>query len=139
MEKALLDANVLVGAYRSDDELHKKATAWVSNLKRKGWSFVSTNLVIQETATVLSMRVSMNLAKKFLKDQRNILDEEIFVDKQLETKSWEIFLRQTKKGTSFVDCSNLAAIEMYHLDGILSFDRFYPKELLVSPSDTLHN
>ena len=129
MGRALVDANVLVGLYRSDDSLHKDAVKLVTKLKGDGFRFVLTNLVLQETATVLSMRVGMGLAEKLLKDYKNIIDEEIFINEGLEMASWKVFLRQKKKGTSFVDCANLAVVEKYKLDGILTFDKFYPKSL----------
>ncbi|KKU86832.1 hypothetical protein A3A64_04225 [Candidatus Gottesmanbacteria bacterium RIFCSPLOWO2_01_FULL_48_11] len=131
MGKALLDANVLVAVYRPTDELHKQAVRVVSELKDKGYELVFTNLLIQETATVLSMRVGMDLARKFLTDYHDIISEEIFIDEDVEKLSWNIFLQQHKKGTSFVDCANLAVIEKYKLDGIVSFDTFYPKELRI--------
>ena len=53
----------------------------------------------------------------------------------MSTEAWKNglgrFLKQTKKGCSFIDCANLAVIERYKLDGILTFDEFYPKELRV--------
>lgn len=131
MGKALIDANIVVALYRPDDSLHRAAVAVVSKLKHNDWKFVFTNLLFQETATVLSMRVGMSLAKKFLKDYLDLIDEVIFVDEDAEKLSWGIFSSQTKKGTSFVDCSNLAVLEKYKLDGILSFDKFYPKKLLI--------
>ena len=91
--------------------------------------FGITNLLLQEVATVLSMRKGMALANKFLKDYRDIIDEVIFIDENLERQAWQIFGIQEKKGTSFVDCANLAVIEKYKLGGILTFDKFYPKEL----------
>ena len=131
MGKALIDANIVVALYRSDDSLHRVAVTVVSKLKESDWKFIFTNLLFQETATVLSMRVGMNLAKKFLQDHSNLIDEIIFVDEEVEKLSWRIFSSQTKKGTSFVDCSNLAVIEKFSLDGIVSFDKFYPKKLLI--------
>ncbi len=131
MGKALLDANVLVALYRPEDGSHDNAVKVVSMLKDVAWEFVCTNLLVQETATVLSMRVGMNLARKFLKDYHDIISEEIFIDGDVENLSWKIFSNQQKKGTSFVDCANLAVIEKYRLDGIVSFDTFYPKELRI--------
>ena len=131
MGKALIDANIVVALYRPDDSLHQAAVAVVSKLKKSDWKFVLTNLLFQEAATVLSMRVGMSVAKKFLKDYHDLIDEVIFVDEESEKLSWEIFSGQTKKGTSFVDCSNLAVIEKFKLDGILSFDKFYPKKFLI--------
>ena len=131
MGRALVDANVLVAAYRLDDSLHKVATQLLSKVKSSGKELVIINLVVQEIATVLSMRVGMKLARKFMSDYKDVINEEICIDEKLEKSAWEVFLQQEKKGTSFVDCANLAVIKRYKLDGILTFDAFYPKEVRI--------
>lgn len=126
MEKLLVDSNVLVALYRPNDALYLKASSLVKKLHQSGCRFVVLNLVIQESATVLSMREGMKSANNFYSNYKRIIDLEIDADGDLEDLSWKIFLKQTKKGSSFVDCANLAAIEKYKLDGIVSFDNFYP-------------
>ena|SRR3990167_1719294 len=126
MEKLLVDANVLVALYRPNDALNLKASELVRKLHQSGCRFFALNLVIQESATVLSMREGMASANNFYSKYKKIIDVEIDTDRELEDHSWKIFLKQTKKGSSFVDCANLAAIERYKLDGIVSFDKFYP-------------
>ncbi|MBI4035158.1 MAG: type II toxin-antitoxin system VapC family toxin [Candidatus Chisholmbacteria bacterium] len=128
MGKALLDANVLVGIVRDKDALHEKAVDLVERLKGE-YEFWALNLVIQEVATVVSMRDGMGAAKIFYRGYKNMVDVEISLDEELENLSWKVFVGQEKKGTSFVDCANLAVIERYKLDGILTFDEFYPKDL----------
>jgi len=54
------------------------------------------------------------------------------LDLELENNSSKIFEKQSKKGMSFIDCANLAVLEKYKLDGILSFDEFYPKRFRVN-------
>ena len=71
------------------------------------------------------------LIKRLIPVLKNYQYEIIFVDEEMEKLSWRIFSNQAKKGTSFVDCSNLAVIEKFSLDGIVSFDKFYPKKLLI--------
>ena len=56
----------------------------------------------------------------------------ILLDLELENNSSKIFEKQSKKGMSFIDCANLAVLEKYKLDGILSFDEFYPKRFRVN-------
>ena len=128
MGKALLDANVLVGVVRDKDALHEQAVELLEKWQEEVelWAL---NLVIQEAATVVSMRDGMEAAKIFFRGYKNMVDVEIKLDEELEELSWGMFLRQVKKGTSFVDCANLAVIEKYKLGGILTFDKFYPKEL----------
>ena len=126
MEKLLIDANVLIALFRPDDALTERSNTLVNKLKQKGCQFYALNLVIQESATVISMRKGMDMVRIFRKKYKEVIDVEIDLDHDLEDLSWKIFLKQIKKGSSFVDCANLAAIEKYKLDGIVSFDKFYP-------------
>lgn len=129
--KIVLDSNVLVALYKLDDSTHQQAKEITRRLHEQGDTFVVLNLIVQESATVISMKVGQEEAKDFYQKRDRVIDREIALDDALEDQAWKIFLRQLKKGTSFIDCANLAFIEKYKLDGILSFDKFYPKKLLI--------
>ena len=60
------------------------------------------------------------VAKVFYDGYQDLIDIEIKLEEKLERLAWKIFLKQTKKGTSFVDCANLAMMEMYKLDGVVT-------------------
>ena len=127
--KYLVDSNILVAVYKRDDSTHERATRLVKKFHINGNTFIVNNLVIQESTTVISHKMGMRNAKEFYQGLVNFIDETISVEALVEKKAWRIFFEQAKKGTSFIDCANLAAIEHYKLDGILSFDTFYPKTL----------
>lgn len=129
--KIVLDSNVLVALYKLDDSTHQKAKEITRRLHDQGDIFMILNLVVQETATVISMKVGQKEAKNFYLKRDRVVDQEVVLDYSLEKIAWNIFLKQVKKGISFVDCANLAFIDKYRLDGILSFDKFYPKKLLI--------
>ena len=129
--KLLVDSDFLVAAYKADDPSHIRATKMSRLHNKQGNKFVCLNLVVQESATVISHRMGMDDARKFYKNIGNFIDTFIVLDTELEKECWNIFLEQSKKGTSFVDCANLAVCQKYKLDGILSFDKFYPKEVVV--------
>jgi len=131
-KKIVVDSDFLVALYRQDDASHERATKLFGKVGQDEPELVIINLVIQETATVLSHRIGAAAARKFYEQIRSLADIVIFVDEQLEEQSWQVFLKQSKKGTSFVDCANLAAIAFYNLEGILSFDTFYPRKLRLS-------
>ncbi len=118
---------MLVALYKADDSTHKKARDITQKLHDNGDIFLVLNSVVQETATVISMKVGQSEAKMFYQKRHSVIDQEIVLDKDLEILTWDIFMKQSKKGTSFIDCANLALMEKYKLDGILSFDKFYPK------------
>ncbi len=130
--KILIDSDFLFGLFVAHDPHHTIAvTQFGECRKNKAQLFVLT-LVIQETATVVSHKVDQAASVDFVRRMRAIANiNRIVFDENLEDGAWRIFEAQTKKGTSFVDCANMAALRHYHLDKIFSFDRFYPKELLL--------
>jgi len=128
--KILLDADAILATIFEDQSTHKTAIKILTEISnRQTDQLYILNITLQETATVISKKYNQAEAKKFyltlLKDPPIILK----VDDILEQKSWEIFLEQTKKGTSFIDCANLSALSYYNFDKIFSFDEFYPKTL----------
>ena len=129
MKKLLVDSDFLVGVFREDDGNHKKAMILLESMRGEEVELWMSNLVQQESATVISHRVGMEAVGSFIKRLTADVHKTVRIDEKLEKDSWKIFLKQTKKGCSFVDCSNLAVIYRYKLDGILAFDEFYPKGL----------
>lgn len=129
--KVIIDSNVLVAVFLMKDSLHSRATLLVSELKRQGAVFYAINLVVQESATVLSMRKDMASVRTFYAGVYDFIDRMVPFDESVEKESWKVFLSQAKKGTSFVDCAILASARHYKIDKIVSFDRFYPKDLLL--------
>lgn len=127
--KKLIDSDFLVGLFREDDVHHKKTlVALEKEIEDRSGLYV-VNLVLFETATVLAHRVSMDAVRLFYEKLPKLNLKIISFDEKLENMSWGVLLKQTKKGCSFVDCANLAVIDGYNLDGILSFDKFYPGKI----------
>lgn len=129
--KILLDSDALFGLFIPDDVHHKETTRLLEECKNKEDSFFVLSSVIQETATVISHKRNHETSIRFVAQIDDLGAIKLWLDESLEDASWQIFNVQTKKGTSFIDCANLASIRYYHLDKIFSFDRFYPKELLL--------
>lgn len=124
--KYLVDSDFLISFSSSDDSNHLKAVEIYQKIRRN-CELVILNLVIQESTTVVSKRFGMNEARSFFELVNKFVDKKIKIDNKLEMEAWKVFLKQNKKGTSFIDCANLALCQKYNLDGILSFDEFYPK------------
>ena len=126
--KLLVDSDFLVALYKPADSNHLKAIEIFKKIEH-GSVLVALNLVFQESTTVVSKQMGMVDARKFFNSINKLIKEKLFLNQELEAQSWCLFFKQTKKGSSFVDCANLVAVEKYKLDGILSFDEFYPKEV----------
>lgn len=129
--KLLIDSDALFGLFVPTDPHHVRAKSVYIREIEKGTRLTVLNLVIQETATVLSHKVNQRLAVDFIDKFRELDIPILTVDEDLALTAWKIFRAQTKKGTSFVDCANMAVIGKYKLDGIITFDEFYPKGLML--------
>lgn len=129
--KILLDSDALFGLFIPDDAHHKEARNILETCKDREDSLFVLSCVLQETATVMSHKRMHETSVRFMSQLRQLGMTKLWLDEALEDQAWKIFMSQMKKGTSFVDCANLAAISHIHLDKIFSFDRFYPKELLL--------
>ena len=128
--KLLIDSDFLFGLFVQTDPHYSESKRLGAKFGPTSNLFVS-NLVIYETATVISYKDNHKSSLIFLDKLPSLNLQTIVLDSALEEMSWKIFKTQTKKGTSFVDCTNLAILEKYKLDGILSFDLFYPKHLRI--------
>jgi len=122
--KILVDTDFLIALIKIDDKNHLKAIDKIQ--KTKEAKVFITPFTIPETVTVLSCKVSHIAAKNFLKTARNKFSE-LPLNEEIIASTDKIFLSQNKKGTSWIDCLNVALIKYYKLDGILSFDKFYLK------------
>lgn len=128
--KVLLDTDALLAGYLENDASHQKAVKIMKFLDSERAELYVSNLVLLETATILSHRLNQKMATSFLADFDNGGFKTIFVDEVLTLLSWRIFKKQTKKGTSFVDCSNLILFGETRFDAIFSFDKFYKRNKL---------
>lgn len=122
--KILVDSDALFALYFVDDASHLKAKRILETFSRDD-DFFATNLVLQESVTVISRKLGQKQALDFLEKFKKTNVREIFTNQKLTAKAWPIFRKQTKKGTSFVDCANVVAFKELKMDKIFSFDKFY--------------
>ncbi|MBI4991277.1 type II toxin-antitoxin system VapC family toxin [Candidatus Gottesmanbacteria bacterium] len=122
----LLDSDFLIALANKEDASHDKAIILFQKIYKETLHVL--NIVSQESTTVVSKRFGMIRAKLFYTRLNELVNKLIILDSNIESLAWKLFLAQTKKGTSFVDCANLATLNYYKLDGILSFDEFYKEK-----------
>jgi predicted nucleic acid-binding protein len=120
----LIDSDAFVGWVFPDDVHHKRASAFFRRIMKQRYRPVTTNWVIQETATVLSRRSGQELAKKFL-DKMTSDFPVIHITEQLEQDTIGYFCAQEGRNISMVDCSNVVVMKELGITHIASFDKFY--------------
>lgn len=125
--KALLDSDFLIGLFWEKDSLHIKSIEMLGKLRDLQCDLFMSNLVKTESATVISYKIGMSAVKKYIEILEKQAINKIFVDEKLNNQIWKLFLEQNRKGTSFIDCSNIVLLQEYNIDVIASFDTFYKK------------
>lgn len=124
-----VDSDAFVALVKTDDSNHGRAKKIFQEVEHKPVVFYTSNLVFAECVTVMSQRISKGIALQFIESftSKESIFTTIRVTEQIEESAIGIFRRQTSKNVSFVDCTNMAIMEMEHLDSIFSFDNIYRK------------
>ena len=125
MSYLLLDSDVLVGLFYTKDLHYSVMTTSFEKVDQLNLIPAISNFVIAEVATVLSHKSGQELANSFLDSIEGF--EVIYLTKNLYQDSLAIFKQQTKKGTSFVDCTNVALMQTGMFQYLWSFDKFYSR------------
>ena len=123
----LVDSDAFVGWMNEKDAHHTEATAIFKKIKDSRIRMMTNSWVVAETATVLSHRRGQTAARQFLQIIHDTGFPVIHIDEQLQQEATKIFELQEKKGTSMVDCGNVATIKLNGIELIFSFDKFYVK------------
>lgn len=123
--KVFIDSSIFVALLNKNDSLHKKAIEAIKNIKESGLEPITSNFVLNEVITVLSLRVSKKIAlffANFIYLRDSILDV-IKVDEKIENKAVD-YLKNTKsKNISFCDCATLAILDLFQIKNIATFDK----------------
>lgn len=125
-EKLFADANFFCALHNEDDPLSPRATE-LSKTILNNYEVFTSNLVLYETYTVLSMRSSRIVASEFIR----LLDETeslnfIWHTKELDNFALSIF-EETSKDFSFIDCTIISTMKSYGIKNLLTFDKYFKK------------
>ncbi|MDO8505577.1 MAG: PIN domain-containing protein [bacterium] len=119
-----VDSSFYISLLRQDDRNHNRAKEALEDEAKQSAVFYTSQYVIDETATVLSMRVSKTSAVAFL----NATEEEDFpiilgVDEEVRRQGYAIFREAKDKDISMVDCYCAALMKKHAISKCLTFDK----------------
>lgn len=125
-QKLFLDANFFCAFYNQDDSLTKRASEFAQDELQKFDSY-TTNLVLYESFTIISMRSSRQVAIEAIDmiKASNTLNI-IWHTQEIEETALSIF-KDTHKDFSFIDSSIIATIKAYDIKILLTFDKSFLK------------
>ncbi len=121
-----IDSDAFIGLNYEFDVHHLKSVELFMKAAQLDLRMVTSNLVIIETATVLSNRSGQIAANFFLQSIKSF--EQVFVDQDMYRQALNLFSQQKSRGSSVVDCANVTVMKKYSIPSILSFDKAYKKQ-----------
>ncbi len=123
----LVDADALIALAKTDDPNHQKALNIGESIQKRGCTWYVSPFTIGEVVTVISHKINQSIAKKVLKELRKQNLNLLTLKYEYLADIW--FNKQSKKGTSYFDCYNLALLERYkkQIQAIFSFDSVYKR------------
>jgi predicted nucleic acid-binding protein len=129
INKILCDTDFLVAYLIENEPNHKKAKKIIE--KYQDSNFIYSNLTKYELMTVLSSKLEQKLAVQALEIFEDIFTEEFEFDRSLEPEILGYYKTSKNKNQSFSDITCLVQAKHFKCQ-IASFDKFYPKDLLIS-------
>lgn len=120
--RVFVDASAYLSVLNKKDSNHRKALKISQQFFKGGGELITSNIVIYEVCTVLSLRIDKKLAFEFRETLENSQTAVIYLNRQIENKAWEIFQKQTSKNVSFFDCTSFAVMEELGIKSVFSFD-----------------
>lgn len=122
-----VDTSALFPLYNQSDTHHHDAVKIVQFLKAEEEEQITSNIIISEVLTLLSMRVNRQTAIDFGRELKESMLSIIFVEKELHNNAWQIFQKIKDKNVSFADCTSFAVMEHLGINKAFSFDIDFKK------------
>lgn len=125
MRKVFIDTQGFAALKYRQDSFHRRAVNLYRKLCQEGVAFITTNYVIDETLTLLRIRVGYWLAVEFgneIRSRSEILTL-LFISPDLEEIAWNIFHRRNGDlKWSFTDCTSFAVMKELEIEEAFTND-----------------
>lgn len=122
--KAFVDTSFYISLLRKDDSNHERAKKILLSFKDKPLILYTSHYIIDEVATVISMRVEKEVALRFLQSvQEDDFPLILCVDDFVRQEAYRIFSHARTKNISMVDCYSAALMRQEGIKTCFSFDK----------------
>ena len=108
------------------DPAHARTGSFRDGWMRQGGLFVSTDFVVDETLTLIRMRLGPDAAEKWwrqVEPSRRIIWERIDEERMEKARQW--FFRWRDKDFSFTDCTSFVVMKERRIVRALTTDRHF--------------
>ena len=117
------DSSGLIAKALEGDPQHRIADHEIRRILRQGQRFMTSNYVFDETVTRVQRLTSHSRAAQvgdWILSSRVI--QRIYIDEELESASWKLFLKYNDQNLSFTDASTIVIMKRFEIDEIFTFD-----------------
>lgn len=122
-----IDTSAYYALYKLDDKHHQKALKIAQNILRSTGENITTNIIITECLTLISMRVSKEKSLQLGEIIHGSKIQIVFVDQQYHQKALDIFRKIKDKDVSFADCTSFAVMGSLGIRKAFSFDEDFQR------------
>lgn len=126
IDKLFVDTGAFIAITDKSDQYHSRATTYFGELLKAGRPLLTTNFVLDETYTMLKIRLGSGATITFGEAiQKSDQLEIITVDYEIEKRSWEIFKKYGDQAFSYTDCTSFATMQMHKMKNTFAFDTHF--------------
>ena len=117
-----VDTGYFIALMNASDQHHTAAT----KADRTIHDLVTSNLVLNETISLLQQRRFLSLALDFLREIRTGSNIHLLhVDAAVQSEAWDIYARYSGSGASAVDCTSFALMRRLGIREAFTFDKHF--------------
>ena len=129
MKKLFIDTGAWIALNNKKDKYYIDAVKANKNFLDKGYFYISSDYVLDETYTLLRYDVGHKRAVEFGGEIKSLQEmgkiRIVHINQDILDKAWEIFEKYSDKDFSFTDCTSFAVMEMLGINEAFSFDRHF--------------
>jgi len=125
-ERVFVDTSGFYALLKKDEAHHKSAVTLMKKAAATAQGFVTTDYILDETATLLVARGAAHLAVylfELIESSRSIVVE--FMDEDRFTQTKAFFFKHSDQGFSFSDCFSFVIMKELKLKKALTTDEHF--------------
>ncbi len=121
-----VDTSALVALANRTDRNHKHAANYLDRIHRTPGGMITTDYVLDETYTLLRMRIGLRNTVTFGEAlMRSDLFTIVQVDASVQRLAWEWFKQYQGETFSFTDCTSLTVMTSLSIREAFTFDKHF--------------
>lgn len=125
--EAFIDTGIFCAVANAKDSKNQEIKELLESLELKGFTLCTSDYVLDETYTLIRMRVNHSASVRFMEGFKNSKISVKRVNEETEEYAKRIFIKYGDKTFSFTDCTSFAIIELHKIEGVLSLDKDFER------------